>query len=174
LRENGCRLGDRQISRGLAAARWPGRFQIKPGHPLIIYDVAHNAAAARGLAEALPEVVGRRKVTAVCAVADDKDWRKMLRFLAPLVNTWYFTRFPNPRSWRLSDVRRFAGERRLPFVAGRDPREMVRLAVRKTPRDGVVLVFGSHFLVGQVIPQALIDPAPLAPPAGHSRCRSSI
>lgn len=165
LRNNGCRLGDRQIKRGLAAARWPGRFQLRPGRPLFIYDVAHNAAAASGLAEALPAVLDGRHLSAVCAVANDKNWRKMIRSLAPQVDQWYFTRFRNRRSWRLAEVREFAKEQELHFTAGRDPRKMVRLAREQTPGDGVVLVFGSHFLVGQVLPPSLVDPAPLGLPS---------
>ena len=162
LRRDGLRLSNKQIKSGLSLARWPGRFQIKPCRPLLIYDVAHNAGAARGLAETLAAVVPGRHVGAVCAVADDKDWRNMLLFLSPHVDRWYFTRFPHPRSWRLADVREFARTRRLDFIAGSDPQLMVRRACRETPRDGVVLVFGSHFLVGRVLPPSLIDPAPLA------------
>ncbi len=161
LRKNGCRLTDRQIKDGLFASRWPGRFQIKPGRPLFVYDVAHNAAAARGLAQALPAVIAERHLVAVCAIAGDKDWRKMLLYLAPYVNHWYFTRFRNRRSWLLTEVRQFAREQRLSFTASRDPQQMTRLAREETPREGVVLVFGSHFLVGQVLPPSLVDPAPL-------------
>jgi dihydrofolate synthase/folylpolyglutamate synthase len=161
LRRDGYRMGNRQIKHGLSAARWPGRFQIRFGHPLFIYDVAHNAAAARGLAEALPEIVAGRHLSAVCAIAGDKNWRKIIRFLTPQVNRWYFTRFRNRRAWRLTEVRQFAREQKLHFSASRDPQKMVSLARRETPPDGVVLVFGSHFLVGQVLPVSLVDPAPL-------------
>jgi len=162
LRRRGYRIPDRQIERGLISARWPGRFQIQPGRPLVIYDVAHNAAAARGLAEALAEVAAGRYICAVCAVANDKDWRKMIRSLAPQVARWYFTRLPNKRSWLLTEVIAFARRERLPFTASRFPDKMLRLARKETPRDGVILVWGSHFLVGRLIPPSIVDPAPMA------------
>jgi len=162
LRRDGYRIPDRQIKRGLFAARWPGRFQQRPGRPLVIYDVAHNAAAAAGLAEAMAKIVPGRHVSSVCAVANDKNWRSMIRSLMPLVNQWYFARFPNKRSWRLGEVRAFARSEKIRFTANRSPHAMLLLARRETPRDGIILVFGSHFLVGHVIPRSIIDPAPLA------------
>jgi dihydrofolate synthase/folylpolyglutamate synthase len=164
LRHDGHHMADRDIKRGLGAARWPGRFQIQAGNPIVIYDVAHNAAAAEALAEALGSVMIKQSVTAVCAVARDKDWRRMIRSLAPHIDKWYFTRFPNRRSWLLADVRAFARQQRLPFAAGRFPEKMLRLAKKEIPREGVILVVGSHFLVGRLIPRSSIDPAPLGLP----------
>lgn len=162
LRRSGFRLTDRDIRHGLAAARWPGRFQVQPGRPPVVYDVAHNAAAARWLAEMMRDFAGGRQVTAVCAVAEDKDWRKMIRSLAPHVGHWCFSKLPHARSWRLSEVAGFAHEQALSFSANRSPARAFSQAKAATPRDGLILVFGSHFLVGALIPRALIDPAPLA------------
>jgi len=162
LRRIGFHLTDGEIRRGLSAARWPGRFQVQSGRPVVIYDVAHNAAAAQGLAHMLADFAQGRYIAAVCAVAEDKDWRRMIRRLAAAVDRWYFTRLPNPRSWRLGEVRRFARQDGLAFAAGRSPQEMFRLAKAQTPREGIVLVFGSHFLVGALIPPGIIEPTPLA------------
>jgi len=110
----------------------------------------------------MAKIAPGRHVSSVCAVANDKNWRSMIRSLMPLVNQWYFTRFPNKRSWRLGEVRAFARSEKIRFTANRSPHAMLLLARRETPRDGIILVFGSHFLVGHVIPRSIIDPAPLA------------
>jgi len=167
LRRDGVRIPDQKIRQGLFATRWPGRFQVRLGQPTVIYDVAHNASAAHGLADALAEVADGRHVSAVFAVAKDKNWREMIRSLSPVVKRWYFTRFPNKRSWLLTEAKEFARREGLSFAGGRDPQAMVRLAKTETPPDSILLVFGSHFLVGKVMPRSDIDPAPLAAHVGR-------
>jgi len=162
LRRDGFRIPDRNIRQGLFAARWPGRFQVRLGTPTVIYDVAHNASAAQGLAEALTEVADGRHISAVFAVAQDKNWQEMIRYLSPIIKSWYFTRFSNKRSWLLTEAKEFARRKGLSFTGGRDPMAMVRQARAEAPPDSIVLVFGSHFLVGKVMPPSEIDPAPLA------------
>ena len=44
------------IRNGLAMVELPGRFQIVPGQPTLVLDVAHNPHAARALARALPVI----------------------------------------------------------------------------------------------------------------------
>ena len=42
-----------EVRRGLAEVTLPGRFQVLPGRPQVLLDVAHNVEAARNLAENL-------------------------------------------------------------------------------------------------------------------------
>ncbi len=158
----GVPLTKRAIRDGLASASWPGRFQTLPGQPLTIFDVAHNAAAAHGLADSLSRIRSGRRVVAVCAIAKDKRWQSMIRTLSPLVDEWFFTRFPNRRAWRLGEVRKFAKQSGLRFRASRDPQRMYREARAGAGSADMLLVFGSHFLVGRVLPSSAIDPAPVA------------
>ncbi len=157
----GVSLTKKAIRDGLRVTVWPGRFQVLPEKPLTIFDVAHNAAAARGLADSLSRVVNGRRVLAVCAIAKDKRWPTMIRTLSPLVDSWYFTRFPNRRAWGLGEVRSFARQQSLRFAASRDPQRMYREARAAADPEDLILVFGSHFLVGRVLPPTAIDPAPL-------------
>ncbi len=162
LRRDGFCLSDTAIKRGLAETRWPGRFQQRRGKPRMIFDVAHNAAAARGLADSLKDIAADTYLSAVCAVANDKRWDKMIGSLAPLVDRWYFTRFPNRRSWRITEVSACARKLGLSFTRSKNPNVMLARARAETPRDGIVLVFGSHYLVGHLLPPSAVDPAPLA------------
>jgi dihydrofolate synthase / folylpolyglutamate synthase len=76
----------------------PGRMEIVEEDPLVIFDGAHNPAGMAALAEALPEVVGERSITAVISILDDKDAEAMLAALLPVVDTVVFTRTSNPRA----------------------------------------------------------------------------
>jgi len=47
----GSRSAMQDIRNGLAQVQLPARFQVLPGRPTVVLDVAHNPQAARVLAE---------------------------------------------------------------------------------------------------------------------------
>lgn len=67
---------------GLARARWPGRFEICPADPRLVWDGAHNPAGARMAREAWREVLGDPAGVLVLGIAEDKDPAGMLDALA--------------------------------------------------------------------------------------------
>lgn len=72
------------ISEGLAAARWPGRFEVLRQAPLVIVDGAHNPAGAQALADTLTAHLAGRRVHLVTGVFRDKDSDGILRAMRPV------------------------------------------------------------------------------------------
>ena len=70
------------IRGGLLTAENPGRFQVLPGQPLVILDVAHNPHAAQALAGGLKSLPRGGKTLAVFA---------MLGFVSTAALARYFT-----------------------------------------------------------------------------------
>jgi dihydrofolate synthase/folylpolyglutamate synthase len=72
---------------GLAAARWPGRFEILNRHPALVADSAHNADSAHKLQTALADLFPRPpygRLALIFGASADKDIAGMLTtFLAP-------------------------------------------------------------------------------------------
>lgn len=135
------------VRAGLAAVRWPGRLAIIRERPRVVVDGAHNPAAIDAVVQELPALVGDRPLTLVFAVMADKAWRAMLATLVPRAARVVLTRVGR----RGLDPVALAPEVH-PGVAVRvepDPRAAVAVAVAETPADGVVLVTGSLFLVGE-------------------------
>ncbi len=81
------------VRRGLSTVRLPGRFQVVPGRPTIVLDVAHNPQAARALAQALRshDLVANQRATthAVFGMLRDKDTRAVVKALAGEVDFWH-------------------------------------------------------------------------------------
>jgi dihydrofolate synthase/folylpolyglutamate synthase len=75
------------ISAGLLQARLPGRFQVLPGRPMMILDVAHNPHAAKALAENLSAMHGGRTL-AVFAMLKDKDIAGVIGAVGRHVDHW--------------------------------------------------------------------------------------
>jgi len=82
------------IRRGLLEVELAGRFQVQPGQPQWIFDVAHNPDAMAQLAARLQQLPGEGKTWVVVGMLKDKDAATALRPLAPLVHHWFVTALP--------------------------------------------------------------------------------
>ncbi|MFI4927442.1 MAG: bifunctional tetrahydrofolate synthase/dihydrofolate synthase, partial [Burkholderiales bacterium] len=84
------------IRNGLAMVELPGRFQIVPGQPTLVLDVAHNPHSVAALAANLDAMGFYPTTHAVFGAMADKDLAPMFAKIAPLVDRWYFTDLPTP------------------------------------------------------------------------------
>jgi dihydrofolate synthase/folylpolyglutamate synthase len=73
---------------GLLQAEVAGRFQVLPGRPQVILDVAHNPHAARALAANLASMPAGGRTLAVCAMFKDKDIAGVVAATKPHITDW--------------------------------------------------------------------------------------
>ena len=83
---------------GLSMVELPGRFQIIPGQPTLVLDVAHNPHAVAALSENLDAMGFYPCTHAVFGAMADKDVAPMLARVGPLIDKWYFTDLPTERA----------------------------------------------------------------------------
>ena len=95
-------MGD--VRHGLLDVAWPGRFQVLPGRPVTILDVAHNPGAASVLAECLDSMGRFHKTYAVFAMLRDKDITAVARAVAPHVDVWLVAGIKAPRGASADEV----------------------------------------------------------------------
>jgi dihydrofolate synthase / folylpolyglutamate synthase len=146
------RLDENAVTRAAAEVEVPGRMQVVGERPLVIHDGAHNPAGAAALAEALPEVVGDRRLVPVIGVLDDKDAAGMLRALLPPADAVVFTRSANPRSLPPATLVTLAGQLGgPPAEAVADPRAAVERARELAGPDGAVVATGSIYLIADLV-----------------------
>jgi dihydrofolate synthase/folylpolyglutamate synthase len=143
------------VRTGLAMVELPGRFQIVPGEPALVLDVAHNPHAVAALTENLDAMGFYPTTHAVFGVMADKDLAPMFARIGPLIDRWYFTDLPTPRAARAADLlaRWEAQNKRTDASAAvyAAPMEALQAAIdRADPADRIV-VFGSFFTVGGVL-----------------------
>jgi dihydrofolate synthase/folylpolyglutamate synthase len=137
------------VRRGLAEVEIPGRFQVLPGRPQVILDVAHNAQAAKVLAQNLSDAGFAPETIAVCGMLRDKDIGAVLRELAPRVTRWHLASLPGPRGARASEIAPYVptGEKAL-FDSPAD----AFAAAKALAGDGdKIVVFGSFLTVAEVM-----------------------
>ncbi|MBI4379768.1 MAG: bifunctional folylpolyglutamate synthase/dihydrofolate synthase [candidate division NC10 bacterium] len=150
LRARGAHIPEGSIREGLRGARWPGRLQLFPGHPLVILDAAHNPAGAKALRGFLEEQRFAGRLILVFGVLQDKDWIAMLQELGPLARRVILTR---PESDRAADPRGLVEAER--FCAKleilEDVPEAITLARAVSERDDAVVVTGSLFIISAAL-----------------------
>ena len=151
--------------RGLAKARWAGRLQRVPGKPALLLDGAHNPAGMLALVEYLKAEV--LKPVAVFGALADKDWATMVEMLTPHVTDAVVTRVPSPRALEPMDAAREFSRQGIFGMVVDDPGHALRTAEGIAGPDGLVLVTGSLYLVGDAL--ARLDASRAAHPASASR-----
>lgn len=92
------------VRRGLVEVTLAGRFQVVPGRPQLILDVAHNPHAARSLAQNLAAMPPCRKTYAVFAMLKDKDIAGVALALKDQVSEWLVAGINAPRGASANEV----------------------------------------------------------------------
>lgn len=133
---------------GLARARPPGRFQVVPGPPMIVLDVAHNPQAARALAANLSRLAGGGRRLAVLGMLRDKDVAGVVRPLQPLVDAWFAAGLPGPRGLSAEALQALLAAEGIE-VAGAypDTPRALQAACASAGVADIIIVFGSFYTV---------------------------
>jgi len=143
------------VRTGLALVELPGRFQVVPGQPTLVLDVAHNPHSVAALAANLDAMGFYPTTHAVFGAMADKDLGSMFRKMGPLVDRWYFTDLATPRAGAAAALleRWRAQEKRRDVAASTHatPMEALRAAVAAADPADRIVVFGSFYTVGGVL-----------------------
>jgi dihydrofolate synthase / folylpolyglutamate synthase len=147
------------VRHGLALVELPGRFQIVPGEPALVLDVAHNPQAVAALALNLDQMGFYPHTHAVFGAMRDKDIATLLGHIAPVVDSWHLCKLPTARAagaTELADAVRLAsGARAVPVFTHDGPADaLAAAAAAAAPADRIV-VFGSFYTVGGVLQHGL-------------------
>ena len=149
------------VRTGLALVELPGRFQVVPGQPALVLDVAHNPHAIAALAQNLDQMGFFPCTHAVFGAMADKDLAEILARIAPLVDRWHFCDLPLPRAATAAALaERFAtlqaqGGLKTPkevrIAQHADPQSALAAAAAEADPADRILVFGSFYTVGGVL-----------------------
>ena len=143
------------VRSGLAFVELPGRFQIIPGQPTLVLDVAHNPHSVAALTANLDAMGFFPTTHAVFGAMADKDLTPMFSKIGPLINKWYFTDLPTPRAASAQDLRAMwltqpkqVSEDVQCFA---DPMTALQAAIDAADPADRIVVFGSFYTVGGVL-----------------------
>ena len=140
---------------GLSMVELPGRFQIVPGQPTLVLDVAHNPHSVAALAENLDAMGFYPCTHAIFGAMADKDVAPMLARVGPLIDKWYFTDLPTERAATGAALQSTwaAGNSRKDVIANAytSPELALNAAVAAADPADRIVVFGSFYTVGGIL-----------------------
>jgi len=130
----------------------PARFQMVPGKPTLILDVAHNPHAARSLAQNLAALLPCPKTYAVIAMLKDKDMAGVVAALLPQVDVWLVGGIDAPRGASAAELARVledaqAGE----VLCFPTVTEALHDAYNRAGENDRILALGSFYTVAEVM-----------------------
>ncbi len=144
------------IYQGLLKAGLPGRFQVLPGRPRVIFDVAHNPNAVHALSNSLTDMGGYQKTYAVFAMLNDKDIDGVVQALIPEIDIWLVTGISSSRGASSDEIVKALENAGVSKVSGSiftfpDPVAAYVFACKQSTINDRICVFGSFYVVGKVM-----------------------
>jgi dihydrofolate synthase/folylpolyglutamate synthase len=153
LSKQGFAVSASSIEQGIRETRWPGRFQVhRPSAgPECVFDVAHNPAGAWALRSTLSAGYEGRRLVFVFGAMRDKAINEIAEILFPLAECVIATQADNPRSASTEEIRQAAARTSVEIENAPDVAVALRRATELTGSDGIVVVTGSIYIVGEAM-----------------------
>ena len=152
-------VGAQEVRTGLVTVELPGRFQVLPGRPSVILDVAHNPHAAAALNQNLGNMGFHPYTYAVFGSMQDKDIDGVLAAMGEHVDHWCLATLPSPRSASASELaakvqimldgKPDSSEHSISLFD--DPAQAFANAVSRAGENDRIVVFGSFLTVAGVM-----------------------
>jgi dihydrofolate synthase / folylpolyglutamate synthase len=148
----GFKISENDIRNGLLSVCWPGRLELLNKTPVVIVDGAHNPQGTAALAETLSTLFPGQKISFIFGVLADKDYTGSIKTVLPLAKCFFTVTPPNSRALKAEDlaseIKKLGG---VPAIAFADIPSAISAALKATPADEVICIFGSLYQVGEII-----------------------
>lgn len=143
-------ISDAAVSKGLAAARWPGRFEILARAPWFVVDGGHNPQCAETVAHNLGYYFPDKQAVILIGMLADKDYAEVCDIVAPRARQFVAV---TPDSYRALSARDLAGKLSAygkPVAVCDTIEQGVKVACELAGPDGLVCAFGSLYMTGDI------------------------
>ena len=154
-------VGAQEVRTGLVLVDLPGRFQVLPGRPTVILDVAHNPHAAATLSQNLGNMGFHPYTYAVFGAMQDKDIDAIIAQLKGQIDHWCLTDLPLPRAASAESIRQkclAAGivasdqiDSESSILCFDEPAKAFANATSRAGENDRIVVFGSFLTVAGVM-----------------------
>jgi dihydrofolate synthase/folylpolyglutamate synthase len=154
-------VGAQEVRNGLVMVDLPGRFQVLPGRPTVVLDVAHNPHAAATLAQNLDNMAFHPYTYAVFGAMQDKDIDGVIAQMKGRIDHWYLTDLPTPRAATAEQIQKKLFDAGITSDASKNTETSVKTfknpagafinAMKSAGENDRIAVFGSFLTVAGVM-----------------------
>ena len=150
LVRRGWNISEEDIRCGIEETVWAGRFEVVNHSPLFIVDGGHNPQCIDALLENVCEYLGGRKLVVLTGVLADKDYESMYSEMSHYTTEFVTVTPPNPRALSSHDLAEYLKRFGKPALSCENISDGVRIAKDRAGEDGVVLAYGSLYMVADI------------------------
>jgi dihydrofolate synthase / folylpolyglutamate synthase len=150
LAERGAPVDDAAISRGLAAAAWPGRLEKIGERPDIYVDGTHNPAGAREIAVFWEQFLPGRKIFLIYGAMRDKAVDEIAGLLFPKAAAVILTAPAQSRAISAPLLAEMTAHHATHAEAIPNPVQALERALELASPEDVIFITGSLYLVGEL------------------------
>ncbi len=152
-------VDEHALIRGLTTVHWPGRMQVMktPDGRTLVLDGAHNPEGAVALRAAFEEQFPGARPALLLGVLADKDWRAIVRELAPLAGRIVLAPVSSERTLDPAMLLDACAE-----ICPHTPASVcasVSEALQLLRPEPLALIAGSLYLLGEVMERLGLSPA---------------
>jgi dihydrofolate synthase/folylpolyglutamate synthase len=150
-------VSQQAVRQGLLTVEMPARFQVLPGRPTIILDVAHNPHAAAVLAQNLDSMGFFPTTHAVFSMLRDKDIAGVVARVGARFDHWHLGPTTGPRGTTTAELAAILRAAAVGTAAGQSVSEYASIgaalggATAAATPDDRILAFGSFLTVADVM-----------------------
>ncbi|MDQ1329056.1 MAG: dihydrofolate synthase / folylpolyglutamate synthase [Candidatus Poribacteria bacterium] len=148
---HGIAISHESIKNGLDSVKWRARVEVIQRNPIIILDVAHNAASAKALRDTIEANFTYDKLILILEVSQHKDVKGMGQYLCPMADIFILTKMNNPRAMEPEEIKKELTELRNDFIITQDVRSAIEKARAIAGKNDLICVTGSLILAGEVM-----------------------
>ena len=147
LKQNGLVIDETAVREGLAAVRWPARFELLSRDPVIIYDGGHNPEGVRAAVASIKTYFEGQRVNILSGVMADKDKSEMIETMKTVAVRAFAVTPNNSRALAAEEYAAQLASHGIPSTAYTSVAEGVRAAIESSKKEGVPLIcLGSLYL----------------------------
>lgn len=152
LAGKGFAVGEEKLRRGMAEARWPGRFTVIGRKPWFIADGAHNEDGARNLARSVEYYFRGKRILYIMGVFADKEYTKIIAQTHWLADQIITVASPgSPRAMPAYELAQEVAKVHPRVTAADSLEEAVEMSLLLAGKDDVIIAFGSLSFLGRLM-----------------------
>ena len=151
LKIKGVNITEKAIRDGLEKVKWTGRLEIIQNNPTLVLDGAHNPSGVKVVRDALKEIFTYQRLILVLAIFADKDYKKMIKILAPNADLIIATKTKNPRAVSPQTIAEEAAQymNQDKIIVTEDIPQAIKCALSNSNKNDLICITGSLYTVGE-------------------------
>lgn len=145
-------VSEKALRKGLLETKWPGRFMVVGKKPYFIVDGAHNADAAKKLAQTIEFYFTNRRIIFIMGILRDKEYEKIIGQTHKYADQIITVTTPgNTRAMSAYELATEVAKVHRDVTAVDSLEEAVEISYLLAGKEDVILAFGSLSFMGRLL-----------------------